>query len=79
MSLPDPVFARAELLADRMGVTRSRLYALALEQYLDQADEAAGHDPVTTALDDVHTREQPSVELGAEAARRLIDRGGWDW
>lgn len=78
VSLPDPVFERAERLADRLGLTRSRLYALALQQYLDQAD--ADIDPVTEALNRVHAAEPPDTDdVGAAAARRLIDRGGWQW
>jgi metal-responsive CopG/Arc/MetJ family transcriptional regulator len=76
VSLPDPVFDRAERLAARLGVTRSRLYTVALEQYLDQADGQL--DPVTEALNLVHG-DEPIEGVGAAAARRLIDRGGWEW
>jgi predicted transcriptional regulator len=77
VSLPDLIFERAERQADRLGVTRSRLYALALEQYLDRADEQV--DPVTEALNRVYADQLEPDEFGAEAARRLIDRGGWEW
>lgn len=78
VSLPDPVFERAERLADRLGVTRSRLYALALEHYLDRVDEDV--DPVTEALNRVHPAEPTDTDDGGAAAgRRLIDRGGWEW
>lgn len=77
VSVPDPVFERAERLADRLGLTRSRLYALALEQYLDQLDEQL--DPVTEALNRVYADQVAADDVGAAAARRLIDRGGWEW
>lgn len=78
ISLPDAVFQRAERVADRLGLSRSHLYAVALEQYLDRIDEHV--DPVTEALDRLHS-ELPARDGadGAAAGRRLIDRGGWQW
>ncbi len=77
ISLPDSVFERAERLAAKRGLTRSRLYALALEQYLDRSDEQP--DPVTEALNRVHADSRATEDFGATAARRLIDRGDWEW
>jgi metal-responsive CopG/Arc/MetJ family transcriptional regulator len=39
VSIPDEIFARADRLADARGMSRSRLYAEALREYL------ARHDP----------------------------------
>jgi predicted DNA-binding protein len=77
ISLPDEVFERAERLAGKLGLTRSRLYALALEQYLDQADDQP--DPVTEALNRIHADSQAADDFGAAAARRLIEHGDWEW
>lgn len=77
ISLPDTVFERAERLAGKLGLTRSRLYALALEQYLEQTDDQPG--PVTEALNRVHADPQPADDFGAAAARRLIEHGDWEW
>ena len=40
ISLPDPVFASAEKLARRLRVSRSQLYAQALEEYLAKRQDA---------------------------------------
>lgn len=40
VSIPEPVFLDAEDLARRMKVSRSRLYALALESYIDDYESA---------------------------------------
>jgi len=77
ISLPDAVFERAERLAGKLGLTRSRLYALALEQYLDRGDDQP--DPVTEALNRVHADPQAADDFGAAAARRLIEHGDWEW
>jgi metal-responsive CopG/Arc/MetJ family transcriptional regulator len=43
ISLPDPIFSAAEQLAQKLHVSRSQLYAQAIEEYLDKR-----HDPVVT-------------------------------
>ncbi len=35
VSIPQPLFTEAEALADRLGVSRSRLYAKALAEYME--------------------------------------------
>ena len=73
ISLPDELFESADALADRLGMSRSQLYARAVEEYLakhrDQditarlndvyADEESGLDP---ALRRAQTRTQRSTE-----------------
>ena len=77
ISLPDALYYRAEQVAQRLGRTRSALYAEALEAYLDAAEHA---DEVTAALDDLYAdADAASREPGAAAGRRLVDSGQWDW
>ena len=78
ISLPDSLYHRAERVAQRLGQTRSALYAEALEVYLDGAEDAA---EVTAALDDVYADAAAAAGRapGAVAGRRLIDSGRWDW
>jgi metal-responsive CopG/Arc/MetJ family transcriptional regulator len=71
VSLPDEVFEAAERLARERGLTRSALYAQALEAFL-QANEI---DPLTEAInrvaDRVDTRLEPGLErLQAATLRR---------
>lgn len=60
VSLPDPLFEAAERLCKRLGVSRSRFYAKAVEAHVRiyQADEIrqaldAVYDEVDSALDPV--------------------------
>jgi predicted DNA-binding protein len=76
ISLPDALYDRAERVAQRLGRTRSALYAEALEAYLDAAEDA---DEVTVALDEVYADAAASPAPGAAAGRLLIDSGQWDW
>ena len=61
ISLPDPVFSEAEKLAHRLRVSRSQLYARAIEEYLGKRQDsliterlnalyATGHEPVDPTL-----------------------------
>jgi antitoxin MazE6 len=64
ISLPDPLFEEAEAMAKEMGVSRSELYASALEAFLRDRrraeiterlnevykDEPSGLDPVVAAM-----------------------------
>ena len=62
VSLPDEIFEAAERLATQRGLTRSALYAQALEAFLN----ANGIDPLTEAInrvaDGVDTRLDPALK-----------------
>ena len=75
VSVPDELFERADELAGRLGVSRSQVYARALEEYLESHD--GEHDPVTAKLNELADRFEPV--LTPAAARRLVDSGQWEW
>lgn len=78
ISLPDELYHRAERLAQRLGRSRSALYADALRAYLDALDDA---DEVTSALDALFAADDDvqSRAPGAAAGRQLVDSGQWEW
>jgi len=57
ISLPDDVYHGADRLADRLGVSRSELYATAVSEYLAKHR----HQDVTAQLNEVYSREQSGV------------------
>jgi metal-responsive CopG/Arc/MetJ family transcriptional regulator len=58
ISLPDSLFEEGEQLAQQLGISRSELYATALEAYL-QARRAAR---VTQQLDDLYEKEASGLD-----------------
>jgi antitoxin MazE6 len=74
ISIPDPVFRKAETLARRLKKTRSKLYSEALLEYVSRHDPAA----VTAALDDLYgsAASQPD-RFVREVARRVLDEIEW--
>jgi hypothetical protein len=58
VSIPDPVFEAAEGVARRLGLSRSALYARAIDAFV-QAHRGEG---VTAALDAVYATEASTVD-----------------
>jgi metal-responsive CopG/Arc/MetJ family transcriptional regulator len=63
ISLPDSVFEQAEALAQQLGLSRSELYAKALQAYLKRHNR----DQILLQLNQVYARE--SSELDPVMAR----------
>jgi metal-responsive CopG/Arc/MetJ family transcriptional regulator len=63
ISLPDSVFEQAEALAQQLGLSRSELYAKALQAYLKRHNR----DQILLKLNQVYARE--SSELDPVMAR----------
>lgn len=58
ISIPDPLFEAAEQFAKRMGLSRSELYAVALQEYL----QTHKREQVTKQLDAVYADEDSSLD-----------------
>jgi len=58
VSIPDPVFKAADKLARRMGVSRSRLYSVAIQRFVQDHDEEA----ITAKLNEVYATESSSLD-----------------
>jgi metal-responsive CopG/Arc/MetJ family transcriptional regulator len=65
ISLPDPIFSAAEGFARRLRVSRSQLYAQAIEEYLDKRHDAS----ITERLNAVYAQEQALVDPALAAAQ----------
>ncbi len=74
VSIPDPIFVDADLLAKRLGLSRSEVYARALGEFV-------GHhlpDRVTKAVNDViDAVGEADDAFAAEAARRAFRHTEW--
>ena len=69
VSIPDPLFREADLLAERLGISRSEFYARALARVL----EAESDDAVTAALDRVYGATESRLDgTIARAQQRAV-------
>lgn len=74
ISLPDPLFEAADQLAKRLGLSRSELYAMAIEEYL----RAHRDEAVTEALNRVYAQEDSSLEpVLAALQSAALPRDDW--
>jgi metal-responsive CopG/Arc/MetJ family transcriptional regulator len=72
VSIPDPVFNRADALAKRMKVSRSQVFARALDEYVDRHGDEDLTEAINRALDAIGD-EGPDLFL-REANRRSFSR-----
>lgn len=74
ISIPDSLFSSADALAKKLGMSRSRLYATALAEYVAKQRNAR----VTERLDAVYATEDSRLpEDLRRAQRRVMLRQEW--
>lgn len=76
ISLPDPLFDEAERVAARLEISRSQLYARALEEYVRRWRS----DEIREAYDRIYGEEPEDPEDAAflrAAAREAAKRSEW--
>jgi metal-responsive CopG/Arc/MetJ family transcriptional regulator len=67
ISVPDTIFTRADRLAKRLHMSRSELYARAVEEYIGEHR----HSRVREKLDEIYSAESAAIDpaiLNAQAA-----------
>lgn len=73
ISIPTPLFQAAERRARNLGVSRSQLYAKALERLLDQDPDL----DVTRGLDSVYTKTKSNLDRPLAEAQRRATAEKW--
>ena len=74
VSLPDALFKEAESLATRLGLSRSGLYAAALEDFVSRHRAKR----VSERLDEIYAAESSELDPAVAAAqRKAIKRSDW--
>jgi metal-responsive CopG/Arc/MetJ family transcriptional regulator len=69
VSIPDALFEAADRAAQRLGVSRSELYARALERFLGDDPD----DVITARLDELYATESSTLDPAlADAQQRAI-------
>ena len=74
LSIPDDLFESAETLSKRLGVSRSRLYATALADYVAKHRGRKTTDRLNAVHGDTPERLDPAVQ---RAQRRSIESDRW--
>jgi metal-responsive CopG/Arc/MetJ family transcriptional regulator len=74
LSIPDELFESADTLAKRLGVSRSRLYATALADFLAKHRGRRVTDRLNTVYGTEESRLEPRVR---RLQRRSLERDAW--
>jgi len=74
ISLPDDLFRRADAAARRLRISRSKLYAIAIAEFLKQRDGSA----ITERLNDVYSRHPAKVDSRLHRAQlKSLEKDAW--
>ncbi len=74
VSIPDTVFRAADRLARRLRMSRSRLYSVALERFVQANDDAA----IIAKLDEVYAKEPSTLDPVLQSIQtRSISKDEW--
>ena len=74
VSIPDPIFAKAEALAKRSKLSRSRLYAKAVAAYVERHTDDEITEAMEAVLNEVGNEADPFLR---EAARQALAPTEW--
>lgn len=73
VSIPDPLFRAADRLAKSLGISRSELYARALETLVDLESDAS----ITARLDEIYSVEESRLDPGLTRAQSRATAQEW--
>lgn len=74
ISIPDDLFESADALAEEMGISRSRLYADAVAEYLAKHRDS----DITSRLNEVYATESSGVDEPIRSAQaRSVGSSEW--
>ena len=74
ISLPDPIFEEAEVLAQKLGISRSELYTEALKVYLRRYNR----EQILSKLNEVYSQESSDLDT-VMTTMQLLSLPQEDW
>ena len=78
VTIPDPLFAAADALAVRSGLSRDELYARALAAYVERTAERPTDEEITARLNQIYSPDETAPdELLTRAQALSIPREDW--
>ncbi len=77
ISIQEPLFRQVESLADSLNISRSRVFALAVEEFLERYKNQQLLDNLNSAYDDVPSPEDEEYLHKTRKQHRRIVEGEW--
>lgn len=77
VSLQKPLFEQAEALADELKISRSRLFSLALEDFIRRSHNRQILERLNAAYEDVADTKEQTLRRRMRRQHRRIVEGEW--
>ena len=77
ISLPDNLFRQADEMASELAIPRSRLVAMALEEFIRKHRQQDVTERLDAVYGDLPERRIPSTDPGLESVRELTADDSW--
>ena len=77
ISIPEALFERVDAVAEKQQISRSRLFALAVEEYLRQVENQELLQAINAAYDEPPTPEEQAHREGMRRKHRSLVEGQW--
>jgi metal-responsive CopG/Arc/MetJ family transcriptional regulator len=78
ISLSNTLYEKAEETAVYMGVKRSQLYAMALEEFISKYNGKMITEKINEVYEKIDTKEfEPYLNVGLEPIRKLTKNDSW--
>jgi metal-responsive CopG/Arc/MetJ family transcriptional regulator len=74
VSIPDPIFAKAEGLAKHLKLSRSKIYARALDEFVENHASESVTDAMNAAID---ANDDLADNFVRESSRRILRSVEW--
>ncbi len=77
ISIDEALFERAEVLARQLRISRSRLFTLAAEEFIDRHDNQRLLNAINAVYDDGPDAEEQAVQQRMRSLQRRMVEGQW--
>lgn len=77
ISLDKPLLEQVDIVAQEMGVPRSRLFALAVEEYLRRRENEQLVETINKVHGDLDDPDEESRQLAMRRKQRELVKGTW--
>lgn len=77
ISVDETLFEKVEILAQELSISRSRLFALAAQEFIEKHENQHLLEAINTAYDDLPDPQEQALQQQMRAQHREMVEGQW--
>lgn len=77
ISVDETLFEKAETLAQELSISRSRLFALAVQEFIEKHENQHLLEAINAAYDDIPDAQEQALQQQMRAQHREMVEGQW--